>query len=183
LPKTQEQIHARGHALECRIYAEDPAQNFLPSSGKVLILEEPHIPGVRIDSGIRTGSDVSVYYDPILSKVITVADTREHAIEKMQGALDNYVILGVATPIELLRDVLHHPEFHKGNLSTHFLDDYLPNWKPGAPSEHEFAAALYAATRAQTQMTASAANGANAGIPSPWESLGAWQIANAEASR
>ena len=183
LPRKQGEIRARGHAIECRIYAEDPAHNFLPSSGKVLVLEEPHIPGVRVDSGIRAGSDVSVYYDPILSKVIATADTRDHAIEKMQSALDNYVLLGVATPVELLRDVLNHPEFRRGNLSTHFLDDHLPNWKPTPPSEHEFAVALYAATRAQTESVSNGTNGAPAGIPSPWNSLGAWQIANSEAGR
>jgi acetyl-CoA carboxylase biotin carboxylase subunit len=183
LPRSQAEISARGHAIECRIYAEDPANNFLPSSGRILALEEPHIPGVRIDSGIRTGSDVSVYYDPILSKIIARADDREHAIEKMQSALDNYVLLGVATPVELLRDVLNHPEFRKGNLSTHFLDDHLPNWKPQPPSSDLLACALYAAMHAPAGGTTASANGAKAGVPSPWQSLGQWQIADARVDR
>ncbi len=183
LPCRQEEISPRGHAIECRIYAEDPANSFLPSSGRILVLEEPHIPGVRIDSGIRSGSDVSVFYDPILSKVIARADTREHAIEKMQSALDNYVLLGVATPVELLRDVLNHREFRQGNLSTHFLDDHLPNWKPQPPSTDELVAALYVAMHAPLNGVAAASNGAKAGVPSPWQSLGSWQIAGAEAGR
>lgn len=183
LPRKQADIISRGHAIECRIYAEDPANNFLPSSGKILVLEEPHIPGVRIDSGIRAGSEVSVFYDPILSKVIVRADTREHAIEKMQSALDNYVLLGVATPVDLLRDVLSHEEFRKGNLSTHFLDDHLPNWKPQPPSREELAAALYAAIHAPVNGMGASSNGVKAGVPSPWQSLGAWQIAGQEAAR
>lgn len=180
LPKTQEQIKARGHALECRIYAEDPAHGFLPSSGTVLALEEPHIPGVRIDSGVREGSEVSVYYDPILSKVIAFADTRGLAIRKMREALNQYVLLGVATAMELLRDVLGHPEFAAGNLSTHFLDEYFPNWQPSKPGEADLACALLAATRATVKRSFTADDGRQR-IPSPWSSLGAWQIASGRA--
>jgi acetyl-CoA carboxylase biotin carboxylase subunit len=181
LPRKQEEIIARGHAIECRIYAEDPGNNFLPSSGKILILDEPHIPGVRVDSGIRQGSEVSVYYDPILSKVIAYADTRERALEKMKLALDHYVLLGVATPVDLLRDVLDHPEFRKGNLSTHFLDDHLPHWKPRAPQELDLACALFAATRASSMVASANGNDTKEGISSPWHSLGSWRIAGAKA--
>ncbi len=181
LPRRQAEIRQRGHAVECRIYAEDPANNFLPSSGKILYLEEPHIPGVRVDSGIRTGSDVTVYYDPILSKIIACAESREHALTKMQSALDNYVLLGVATPIELLRDVLNHSDFRSGNLSTHFLDDHLPNWKPQAPPADKLACAIYAAMRAPAAVGAASADGTTPVTPSPWSSLGAWRIAGVEA--
>ncbi|HEY3294891.1 MAG TPA: acetyl-CoA carboxylase biotin carboxylase subunit [bacterium] len=180
LPKTQQQIQARGHAVECRIYAEDPARNFLPSSGTILALEEPHIPGVRIDSGIREGAEVSVYYDPILSKVISYSDTRDVAIRKMCEALNQYALLGVATAMELLRDVLKHQEFAVGNLSTHFLDEYFPNWKPSPPSASELAGALLAATRITSRRVAAAEEGKQ-GIPSPWASLGPWQIASGRA--
>jgi acetyl-CoA carboxylase biotin carboxylase subunit len=176
LPKTQDQITFRGHALECRIYAEDAARNFLPSSGRVLALEEPLIPGVRIDSGIREGSEVSVFYDPILSKVISHADTREGAIRKMREALANYVLLGVASPVEMLRDILAHPDFAAGNLSTHFLDEHMPNWTPSAPPEAELLMALAAASQAQSPRTGGGGD-MKAGIPMPWQSLGPWQIA------
>jgi acetyl/propionyl-CoA carboxylase alpha subunit len=179
LPKRQEEIHSRGHAIECRIYAEDPAHGFLPSSGRILALEEPHLPGVRVDSGIREGAEVSVYYDPILSKVIAHAPTREAAIRKMRVALENYVLLGVATPMELLRDVLSHPEFQAGRLSTHFLEDHLPDWKPHAPDDPELAAALLAATRTP-RLTSQAAEVAGTTTPSPWQVLGLWKIAQRE---
>lgn len=180
LPRKQEEITFRGHAIECRIYAEDPANHFLPSSGKILILEEPHIPAVRVDSGIRQGSEVSVYYDPILSKVIAFANTRERAIEKMKVALDQYILLGVATPIDLLRDVLDHPQFRSGNLSTHFLDDFLPDWKPRSPEESDLACALFAAAKASPAFSAANGNGAKTGFPSPWRSLGSWRMAGAK---
>jgi len=176
LPKTQEQIRSRGHAIECRIYAEDAARGFLPSSGTVLALEEPHIPGVRIDTGIREGSEISVYYDPILSKVIAFGDTRELAIRKMREALNQYMLLGVATAMELLRDVLGHADFAAGNLSTHFLDEHFPNWQPSKPTETDLAAALLAATKTTARRAASSEDGKR-GIPSPWVSLGPWQIA------
>ena len=179
LPKRQEEIRFRGHAIECRIYAEDPANGFLPSSGRILALEEPHLPGVRVDSGIREGSDVSVYYDPILSKVIAHAATREAAIRKMCVALENYVLLGVASPIELLRDVLSHPEFQKGRLSTHFLEDHLPAWKPRALEDPELAAALWVATRAP-RLRSPSVEVAGTTTPSPWQVLGHWKIAQRE---
>ncbi|MBU0692554.1 acetyl-CoA carboxylase biotin carboxylase subunit [bacterium] len=176
LPKKQVEIHFRGHAIECRIYAEDPANQYLPSSGKILVLEEPQSPGVRVDSGIRQGSDVSVYYDPILSKVTTYSDTRERAIQKMLSALNHYILLGVRTPIELLKDVLRHPEFKSGNLTTHFLNDHLPGWKPASPDKKELARALFAASQAAAASQAKS----NGGVPvmqTPWQTLGSWEIA------
>jgi len=181
LPKTQEEISFRGHSIECRVYAEDPANNFLPSSGKILALEEPQAPGVRVDSGVLDGSDVPVYYDPILSKVITYSDTRDQAVRKMLAALQEYVILGVRTPIELLVDVLNHPEFQQGNLTTHFLNDHLPDWTPRKPEADELVRALLAASRSRAQVQGSV-NGAAPGILSPWVSLGHWEIASGEVS-
>ncbi len=176
LPKTQDQIRPFGHAIECRIYAEDPANGFLPSSGKILALEEPHIPNVRIDSGIREGSEISVYYDPIMSKVIVWAETREAAIDKMIAALDQYVLLGVAHPVPLLKDVLLHSAFQSGNLSTHFIDDHFIGWKPAAPDNTRLAAALLSAS-----LSVSASKIVIPGIqkaPSPWTSIGGWRIAS-----
>ena len=175
LPKTQNQISFRGHAIECRIYAEDPANNFLPSSGRILALEEPHIPGIRVDSGIRAGSEVSVFYDPILSKIIASADTRTAAIRKMRDALGQYVLLGVATPIEMLRDILAHPEFVAGRLSTHFIDDHMPAWTTPQPTDSQLAGALLAASRTTASANVSK-DGMPQGIASPWLTLGRWQI-------
>ncbi len=176
LPKLQAEIQPRGHAIECRIYAEDPADGFLPSSGRIVALEEPHIPGVRIDSGIRQGTEVSVFYDPILSKVIAWSTTRAEAIAKMRAALDQYVLLGVANPFPFLRDILDHPAFATGELSTHFVDDYFKHWKLPQPSESALAAALFAASRAGSAVVSNGAKPENA--QTPWTRLGAWSIAS-----
>ncbi|MFC2161888.1 acetyl/propionyl/methylcrotonyl-CoA carboxylase subunit alpha [Acidobacteriota bacterium] len=96
---TQEDLEQKGHAIECRIYAEDPINNFLPSSGKVLFLKEPIGPGVRNDCGIYSGCDVPIYYDPILAKLIVWAESRDQACQRMIEALNDYVILGIKTSI------------------------------------------------------------------------------------
>ncbi|MBI5059743.1 ATP-grasp domain-containing protein [candidate division KSB1 bacterium] len=176
LPKTQAEILPRGHAIECRIYAEDPANSFLPSSGTVLALDEPRIPGVRIDSGIREGSEVSVFYDPILSKVIVHAATRDQAISRMREALNRYVLLGVANPLEYLQSVLAHPAFQRGELSTHFISDHLSAWKPTPAAEPELAAALAAALLYRAPVANSAATSAPQS-DTPWRTLGGWHIA------
>lgn len=126
----QEDIRPRGNSLECRIYAENPLQNFLPSPGHIFLVKEPCLNWVRIDSGIVSGSDVPPFYDPILSKLITWGRTREEARTLMVKALRDYVILGVQTPIPFLIDILNHPEYIKGNINTHFISDYFSNWKP-----------------------------------------------------
>jgi acetyl/propionyl-CoA carboxylase alpha subunit len=103
---TQKDIAGRGHAIECRIYAEDPEQGFFPSPGKIEFMKEPSGPGIRNDCGIYSGFNVPVEYDPILSKLIVYAGNRKDAIERMTRALSEYVILGVKTPIAFLIDVL-----------------------------------------------------------------------------
>ncbi|MCB9367003.1 MAG: acetyl-CoA carboxylase biotin carboxylase subunit [Calditrichaeota bacterium] len=181
LPKTQEQIRFRGHAIECRVYAEDPTNGFLPSSGTVLRLEEPHSPGLRVDSGIREGFEIPVYYDPILSKVICWADDRTHAIARMRDALKHYVLLGVRAPLGYLQDVLAHPEFVKGNLSTHFIAQHFSEWKEPLPTG-EALAALLAAANEQTRATSRAASGnGSAQTATPWQTLGDWRTAGAGA--
>jgi len=133
----QDQIKPRGHSIECRIYAENPVQNFLPSPGKIYFCKEPNLNWVRIDSGIASGKEVPPFYDPILSKVITWGRTREEVRKLMVKALKEYVILGVLTPIPFLIDILEHPEFIKGNINTHFISDYFSNWKPHSSIEEQ----------------------------------------------
>ncbi len=176
IPFTQSEIHPRGHAIECRIYAEDPAKDFLPSSGKILGLEEPQGPGVRCDSGLREELDISVHYDPILSKVITFGENRQQAIDRMRRALADYVILGVATPIPLLRDILEHPAFLAGDLSTHFLEHHFAGWKVPPPGPAIEEAALMAAL-----LVRSAPKSSDGALPrerpTPWQTIGPWEIA------
>ena len=133
LPFSQADVSRRGHAIECRIYAEDPANDFLPSVGPLLQVAEPSGPGVRVDSGVRSGDAVTVHYDPMLAKLIVHAPDRDAAIRKMDRALKNYAILGPQTNIAFLQAVLNHSEFRAGNLSTHFIEDHFSNWARSKP--------------------------------------------------
>ncbi|MCQ3929717.1 MAG: acetyl-CoA carboxylase biotin carboxylase subunit [Chloroflexi bacterium] len=130
LPFTQDDIYQRGHAIECRVYAEDPANNFLPAIGPVLRTIEPAGPGVRVDAGVVSGDEVTIYYDPMIAKLIVYAESRPDAIRKMDWALAQYVILGLTTNLQFLRDVILHPAFVMGETNTHFIDEFLTPWHP-----------------------------------------------------
>uniref|UniRef100_A0A8C5V9S6 Propionyl-CoA carboxylase alpha chain, mitochondrial n=1 Tax=Microcebus murinus TaxID=30608 RepID=A0A8C5V9S6_MICMU len=125
----QADIPINGWAVECRVYAEDPYKSFgLPSTGRLSQYQEPlHLPGVRVDSGIQPGSDISIYYDPMISKLITYGSDRTEALKRMEDALDNYVIRGVTHNIALLREVIINSHFVKGDISTKFLSDEYPD--------------------------------------------------------
>jgi acetyl-CoA carboxylase biotin carboxylase subunit len=145
LPFTQEDLSQRGHAIECRVYAEDPANGFLPAVGPVLRSVEPAGPGIRVDAGIVTGDEVTVYYDPMIAKLIVTAASRADAIRRMDRALGQYVILGLTTNLPLLRDVLNHPTFIEGKANTRFVDEVFSAWHgpdPEPPPEALIAAAL-----------------------------------------
>ncbi|XP_036310527.1 propionyl-CoA carboxylase alpha chain, mitochondrial isoform X3 [Pipistrellus kuhlii] len=125
----QADIPINGWAVECRVYAEDPYKSFgLPSIGRLSQYQEPiHLPGVRVDSGIQPGSDISIYYDPMISKLITYGSNRTEALKRMEDALDNYVIRGVIHNIALLREVIINSRFIKGDINTKFLSDVYPD--------------------------------------------------------
>ncbi len=122
----QESITRRGHAIECRIYAEDVYGNFLPDTGTLKSLHEPVGNGIRVDSGVESGSEISVYYDPMIAKLGVWDSTRENAIGKMIRALDDYVITGVKTTIPFCTFVMKSGPFRSGKYSTHFVQE---NWK------------------------------------------------------
>jgi acetyl-CoA carboxylase biotin carboxylase subunit len=146
LPFTQEQVALRGAAIECRIYAEDPANQFFPSPGQIAQLAEPSGPGVRLDSGVYQGWTVPLEYDPMLSKLIVWADTREHAIERMLRALSEYHVGGIRTNIPLFQSILNDPDFRAGELHTGYLDALLKtlSWSDAPPPELAQVAALVA---------------------------------------
>jgi len=121
----QSDLSQRGHAIECRIYAEDGENNFMPSVGEVLHYSEPSGPGVRVDSGVTLGTEITVDYDPIMAKLIVHAPDREMAIHKMIGALNTYKILGVKTSRRFMIDVLTHPEFAAGRTFTDFIEKHM----------------------------------------------------------
>lgn len=128
LPLTvrQEDIQLRGHSIECRVYAEDPRNGFLPSTGRLLLFEPATGAGIRNDSGVETGDEITPYYDPMLAKLITCAPDRASCIERALAALRDYSVLGVTTNLPLLRAVLDSEAFRGGNFTTDFLDQRLP---------------------------------------------------------
>jgi acetyl/propionyl-CoA carboxylase alpha subunit len=132
LPFSQANLSQRGHAIECRIYAEDPANHFLPVTGKVLRLVEPAGPGLRVDSGLASGDEVTPYYDPLLAKLIVLAENRPEASRKMAVALSQYVILGLTTNLPFLRDLITHQAFQRGETTTDFVEQHFMNWQPPA---------------------------------------------------
>jgi len=118
---TQEEVDWQGHAIECRIYAEDPANNFFPSPGTIEHLQEPAGPGIRIDSGVTRLSEVSIHYDPMIAKLAVWGRTREEAIERLQRALDEYEVVGITTTLPFFREVVKDEEFVSGHLDTGFI--------------------------------------------------------------
>ena len=141
-PFLQSHFTQRGHAIECRIYAEDPANGFLPSTGKLLQYIEPHGPGIRVDSGFTIGSEVTHFYDPLLAKLIVQAENRETAIQRMQAALKEFVVHGVITNIDFLQAVISHPDFVNGEVTTRWVETNF-NWTP--PAEPSFESLVAAA--------------------------------------
>lgn len=124
-PFTQSDFHQHGHAIECRVYAEDPASGFLPSTGKLLQFIEPRGPGIRVDSGFMTGGEVTHFYDPLLAKLIVYAENRETAIQRMQTALKEFIVHGVVTNIDFMQAVLKHDDFADGKVSTRWVENTL----------------------------------------------------------
>jgi acetyl-CoA carboxylase biotin carboxylase subunit len=124
LPITQDQLQMRGHAIECRIIAEDPARNFMPAPGTIRAQRAPGGPGVRYDGSTYDGYTVPVFYDPLIGKLIVWGRDRDHAIDRMARALDELRIDGLSTSVSFHRKVMNHPAFRKGDLSTGFLTDH-----------------------------------------------------------
>jgi acetyl-CoA carboxylase biotin carboxylase subunit len=121
----QEDLKIRGHAVELRVYAEDPANNFLPDIGTLQTYVTPKGPGVRVDDGFEQGMEIPIYYDPMIAKLITYADTRAEAINRMIRAIDEYKITGITTTLGFGRFVMQHEAFTSGNFDTHFVKKYF----------------------------------------------------------
>jgi 3-methylcrotonyl-CoA carboxylase alpha subunit len=171
LPFTQADVTLSGHAIECRVYAEDPEHDYLPQTGTITVLAEPDIPGLRIDGSLYAGAAVTPYYDPLLAKVITHGATRDETIARMQDALAGYRITGIVTNLPQLRAILATDAFRAGETHTGFLTEH---WHPGEtqaiPEEILLAIAGYEATRRRWP---------NAGITNPWQSVGPLRFGSA----
>jgi acetyl/propionyl-CoA carboxylase alpha subunit len=171
LPWTQDQLEQRGHAIECRVYAEDPGAGFLPQAGPLLLYREPTGPGVRVDSGFAEGDEIGVNYDPLIAKLITYAEARTLAIERAKVALRSYPILGTRTNVEFLLRLLDDGAFRRSQVHTHYIDDHLQELVDTAETPVEAAAA---AGLAAERVTRASAAGQSRVVPDPWSSSSGW---------
>jgi len=155
LPFKQEDIKIRGHAIECRVYAEDPDNNYFPSPGKITLLLQPSGPGIRRDSGMYEGWTVPMDYDPLLAKLIGYGADRDQAISRLTRALDEYFVGGIKTNLSLFRRILRHPDFKAAKLDTGFLDRMLKETSPANPKTESAAEAAAIAAAMFTALGAS----------------------------
>ena len=178
LPFAWESITPRGHAMEVRLYAEDPDNNFFPSPGKILSCHVPSGPGIRLDDGVYEGWTVPNDYDPLLSKLIAWGNSREETIARLRRALEEYTLTGIKTNAGLFRRILDEPDFLRGEIHTKWLDELLrrprlastsaPEEQNGAADAAAIAAALWQANRGGGN-SATCASATNPGKPSRWK--------------
>ena len=172
LPWSQHQLLQRGHAIEVRVYAEDPAWDDLPQAGPLLLYREPSMPGVRVDSGVAEGGEIPVHYDPMIAKLIASGDARETARRRAIAALRSYPILGVRTNVPFLISLLDHPAFISGDIDTGFVDaerDALVARLGGDPPPDARAVAVHAAE------SILGAGSQSSDRMDPWASLHNWR--------
>ncbi len=162
-PFSQSDFSQRGHAIECRVYAEDPADRFLPSTGKLLQFIEPRGLGIRVDSGFLAGKDVTHFYDPLLAKLIVHAENRETAIQRMQAALRGFVVHGVTTNIDFMQALLAHEDFKNGKVTTHWVETKF-DWRPAKLTFE----ALVAASLADFSVSSVGSQVSSADEPDPY---------------
>lgn len=175
----QSELRQHGHAIECRVYAEDPERGFLPATGSLALYRAPAGPGIRCDDGVATGSVITPHYDAMIAKVIAHAWDRPAAIRRMQAALASTVVLGVTTNLSFLQAILAHPAFAEGDTSTRFLDEHLPGWRAerALPDEAWLAAAAFEslAGLGAAGPAAGGANGTARFAEDPWGATEAWR--------
>jgi acetyl-CoA carboxylase biotin carboxylase subunit len=171
LPWTQSSLTQRGHAIECRVYAEDPASGFLPQAGTLLLYREPNGPGIRVDSGVAEGGSVSIHYDPLLAKLTVWAESREAAVARAVAALGRFPILGIRTNVPFLIRLLEHPDFRSGSIHTRFIEDHALDLLTVRDTPMDAIAAAAVAASAE-----SAAPGSTAPTTTtdPWDTIRGW---------
>lgn len=176
LPFTQSDVSIRGHAIECRIYAEDPDNNYFPSPGRIDVLLQPSGPGIRRDSGMYEGWNVPMDYDPLLAKLIGYGTDREQAIMRLQRALFEYFVAGIKTNISLFQRILRDADFQAGRLDTGFLDRLLVKADPPEPARvPESRIAAIAAGMFAVLDPASSSSGARNERPAPAPATSNWK--------
>ncbi len=169
LPFKQEDLAINGHAIEIRVYAEDPANNFLPDIGTLTTYRPPQGPGVRVDDGFEEGMTIPIHYDPMIAKLITHGATREEAIARMERAIDDYAIAGVETTLPFCRFVMGHESFRSGHYTTHFVrNHFTPEVLNGTDADEMAAAALVAARIMEQEQRILVPAEGGAAQPSAW---------------
>jgi len=171
IPAVQSDLTSRGHAIEARVYAEDPRQNFFPQTGRILRYDEPRGPGVRIDSGVAQGSEIGVLYDPMLAKLLAFGSNRLNAIEKMSQALSEYIVHGLVTNLGFLKQVIDHPVFRSGDVNTSTLDQHFIEH---ATDREQCLQAMALCLTAEGVAPASTNSRAEVKLD-PWEKIGPWR--------
>lgn len=177
IPFKQEDIKQRGHSIECRIYAEDADSNFMPSSGQILYLKEPKGFGIRYDTGIETDTKVTIFYDPILAKLITWGMTRSEATVRMINALKENVILGVKTSNHFMQKVLLNKDFREGRTYTNFIEKHSDELFDSNDNDLELAKKaikVFIDNRKKSRTVIETSEN----LSTPWLELGKWEIAN-----
>ena len=153
LPWKQTDLWQRGHAIEVRVYAEDPDDRFLPQSGTIGFYAEPGGPGVRVDAGVSDGSEIGVKFDPMLAKLICYAESREACIDRLDRALRDYIVLGTKTNISFLRRVVTHKAFRQGQVSTAFIAEHEESLRAAGDERIPLIAVALAAEPRETSAT------------------------------
>ena len=173
----QEEITQKGHAIECRIYAEDPGNMFLPSIGEISFYKRPFGNNVRVDDGIDSGSQVSPYYDPMLAKIITWGHDREEAIRKMIQALQDTAVLGVTTNINYLLDILQEPTYQGGNTATNYLELHFADWQPNQEATEEawLGTAVFELLQGAGKSRIAQTGVAETASIDPWDTINNWR--------
>jgi len=165
----QEDLKIHGHSVEVRVYAEDPTNNFLPDIGRLVTYQRPQGLGVRVDDGFEEGMDIPIYYDPMISKLISYGKDREEAINRMVRAIDDYKIVGVETTLPFCKFVLQHDAFTSGNFDTHFIKHYFkPEMLSKENAEEAEIAALFGAKLVSVKKSAKIEHSGNDNI-SKWK--------------
>jgi acetyl-CoA carboxylase biotin carboxylase subunit len=165
----QDDLKIHGHAIELRVYAEDPQNNFLPDIGTLEVYKKPEGPGVRIDDGFEEGMQIPIYYDPMISKLIVHAENREAAIERMKRAIKEYQIKGVKNTLAFGEFVMNHPAFTSGNFDTHFVKNHFHADSLNKPCSEEMEIAAYLAAHIFNKQSKNAGNQHVAQTQSNWK--------------
>ncbi len=178
LSLAQDDVSQHGHAIEVRIYAEDPVHDFLPQTGTIQVLEPPNGPQIRNDLGIHANSEVTFHYDPLLAKLTVSGGSRPEAIDRLRWALQQYSILGIRHNMDFLIDVIDHPKFREGHTTTHFIEQHMNDWQEqqtDLPDEALISAAIAEMHLLEQPKSTQAKLSSEGDLYNPWQQKSGWR--------